>query len=219
MAALESVANDKIGEFVTRLLGRTLDSATNLKAALEEIRQVLDKIDEFKNKLFDTFSQAANSSYKVALHARYSRASEQDALVDVIIRPGHPRGAELLRHAGQGDFEEILTANDTDLVRLREGLFTHKARRERAFSVNIVGWHLNYQLLGVHKVITQTDQRSCHRRGRWHHRVHRADARRRSRNVSGSRRDARELPAARPGGVGEGGSRAETGTRPFSSIR
>ena len=159
VAALQSVANDKIGEFVTRLLGRTLDSATNLKAALEEIRQVLDKIDEFKNKLFDTFSQAANSSYKVALHAQYRRASEQDALVDVIIRPGHPRGAELLRHAGQGDFEEILTANDTDLVRLREGLFTHKARRERAFSVNIVGWHLNYRYSEIHKVITQIDQR------------------------------------------------------------
>ena len=40
------------------------------------MRQVLDKIDEFKDKLFKTFKEAANSSYKMALHAQYSRASD-----------------------------------------------------------------------------------------------------------------------------------------------
>jgi hypothetical protein len=159
VAELEAVANEKIGEFVSRLVGRTLDSATNLKEAFAEVRAVLDKIDGFKEKLFKTFKEAANSSYKVALHAQYSRASERDALVDVLIRPGHPRGAELLRQAGQGDFEEILTTSDTDLVRLRDGLFTHKTRRQRAFKVNIVGWHVDYRYAGFDRVITEAEQR------------------------------------------------------------
>ncbi|MEO8070557.1 MAG: hypothetical protein ABI652_04085 [Acidobacteriota bacterium] len=156
---LQAVANDKAGEFVSRLVGRSLDSATNIKLALVEVRAVLDKIDGFKDRLFATFKEAAKSSYKMALHAQYSRASERDALVDVLIRPGHPHGADLLRQAGRGDFEEILTTADTDLVRLREGLFSHRTRRERAFSVNIIGWHLNYRYSGFDRVITQVEQR------------------------------------------------------------
>ena len=150
-------------------MGRTLDSSKNLKLAFDEVHAVLDKIDGFKDTLFNTFKEAANSSYKVALHAEYSRASERDALVDVLIRPDHPRGAELLRQAGQGDFEEILTTSDTDLVRLRDGLFTHRTKRERAFKVNIVGWHADYRYEGFDRVITEADQRlvpSDERRGR-----------------------------------------------------
>lgn len=156
---LEGLANEKLGEFITRLLGRTLDSATNIKLALAEIRAVLDSIDGFKNKLFDTFKSAANSSYKMSLHAQYSRASERDSLIDVVINPSHAGGPELLELAGRGDFEKALTTSDTDLVRLREGLFTHRTKRERAFSVNIVGWHLNYNYAGFDRVITEAEQR------------------------------------------------------------
>ena len=156
---LEALANEKVGEFVTRLVGRTLDSSANLKAAFAEVHAVLEKIDGFKDKLFNTFKAAANSSYKFALHAQYSRASERDALVEVLIRPGHPHGPDLLRQAGQGDFEEILTTTDTDLVRLQHGLFTHKTARERAFNVNIVGWHVDWRYSGFDRVITGTEQR------------------------------------------------------------
>jgi hypothetical protein len=156
---LQAIATSKTGEFVSRLVGRTLDSATNLKAAFEEVRAVLESIDGFKDRLFDAFKQATNSTYKLALHAEYSRATEKDALVDVMIRPGHPRGRDLLRQAGQGDFEEILTTADADLVRLREGVFTHKTTRQRAFNVTIVGWHLNYRYAGVDRVITEATQR------------------------------------------------------------
>ena len=156
---LEALANEKIGEFVSRLVGRTLDSSKNLKLAFDEVHAVLDKIDGFKETLFNTFKEAANSSYKVALHAEYSRASERDPLVDVLIRPDHPRGAELLRQAGRGDFEEILTTSDTDVIRLRDGLLTHRTKRERAFKVNIVGWHADYRYEGFDRVITEADQR------------------------------------------------------------
>jgi hypothetical protein len=156
---LQALANEKVGEFVSRLVGRSLDSDANLKAAFAETRAVLDKIDGFKEKLFKSFKDAANSSYKTALHAQYSRASERDALVDVLIRPGHPRGAELLRQAGQANFEEILTTPDTDLVRLREGLFTHRTKRDRSFKVNIMGWHVNSSYSGFARVITEAEQR------------------------------------------------------------
>jgi len=156
---LQALANEKVGLFITRLVGRTLDSATNLKQALNEVHAVLLKIDTFSEKLFKAFKEASSATYKMALHAEYSRASEADSLVDVILNMANPRGAGLLALAGKGDFEEILTISDTDVVRLREGVFTHRTKRESAFKVNIIGWHLNYQYEGFDRVITETEQR------------------------------------------------------------
>jgi hypothetical protein len=156
---LQALASDKVGLFVTRLVGRSLDSAANLKAALKEVKAVLDKLDGFAAKLYDAFRAAANASYSMALHAEYSRASEADALVDVLINGGDPRGAALLAEAGRGELERVLTMGDTDVVRLLEGVLTHRTRRHSAFKVHIVGWHLDYRYEGFDRVITETEQR------------------------------------------------------------
>jgi len=155
---LQQVANEKVGLFISRLVGRPLNSSNNLKQAFTEVHAVLVKIDSFSEKVFKAFKEASNASYKLALHTEYSRASELDSLVDVILNMGSARGAALLAQAGKGDFEEILTITDTDVVRLREGVFTHRTKRESAFKVNIVGWHLNYQYAGFDRVITETEQ-------------------------------------------------------------
>lgn len=156
---LKAVANERLGTFVSRLVGRRLDSAANVKAALAEIRAVLQNVDAFSTKLFQAFKEASNSSYGTALHAEYSRASSSDALVDVLINAASPRGLALLRQAGRGDFEEVLTTPDTNVVRLQEGVFTHRTSRHSPFHVNIVGWHLDYQYEGFDRVITETEQR------------------------------------------------------------
>jgi hypothetical protein len=156
---LQALANEKVGLFVTRLVGRTLDSSTNVKEAFKEVQAVLAQIDTFSEKLFKAFKEATSSSYKMALHAEYSRASEADALVDVAINMSDARGARLLALAGKGDFEQIVAASDTGVLRLHEGVLTHRIRRDSAFNVNIVGWHLNYQYSGFDRVITDTEQR------------------------------------------------------------
>jgi hypothetical protein len=156
---LKAVANERLGTFVSRLVGRRLDSAANIKAALAEVRAVLQNVDAFSTKLFQAFKDASNSSYGTALHAEYSRATSSDALVDVLINAASPRGLGLLRPAGRGDFEEVLTTADTDVVRLLEGVFTHRTSRRNPFHVNIVGWHLDYQYEGFDRVITETEQR------------------------------------------------------------
>src|SRR4029078_4014172 len=83
VAALQAVADEKVGLFVTRLVGRSLDSAPNVKQAFNQVHAVLARIDAFADRLFATFKEAVSSSYKVALHSEYSRASENDALIDV----------------------------------------------------------------------------------------------------------------------------------------
>jgi hypothetical protein len=156
---LQALANEKAGEFVTRLVGRALDSSTNIRVAFDQVHAVLARLDGFKNKLFEAFKGATNSSYSFALHAQYSRASETDSLVDVLIHVTQPGGEALLREAAHGDFSNIIPSRDTDLVRLLEGVFTHRTQRESAFAVNIVGWHLNYKYSGFDRVITETEQR------------------------------------------------------------
>jgi hypothetical protein len=156
---LEAIANEKVGEFVTRLVGRTLDSSANLKNALDEVHAVLANLDKFKNKLFESFREVANQSWKLALHAEYSRASEDDALIDLRINAGTPRGIALLQSAGRGDFVAVLATADPEVVHLREGVLTHRTRRESAFQVHITGWHLNYQYEGFDRVITEVEQR------------------------------------------------------------
>jgi hypothetical protein len=156
---LQALANEKVGLFVTRLVGRTLDSSANVKEAFKEVQAVLARIDAFPEKLFKTFKEAASSSYKVALHAEYTRASETDSLIDVNINLAHPRGPDFLALAGKGDFERIIGTSDAALVRLQEGVLTHRTRRASAFKVNIVGWHLNYRYEGFDRVITETEQR------------------------------------------------------------
>lgn len=156
---LQALATEKVGLFVTRLVGRTLDSATNLKTALAELKAVLDKMDAFTTRLYTAFKEATNSSYAMALHAEYSRATDADALVDVLINMARPEGRGLLGQASRGEFEAVLTNADTSLVRLREGVLTHRTRRESAFKVNIVGWHLNYSYEGFDRVITESEQR------------------------------------------------------------
>jgi hypothetical protein len=156
---LQALATEKVGLFVSRLVGRTLDSATNLKAALAELKAVLDKMDVFTTRLYTAFKDATNSSYAMALHAEYSRATDADVLVDVLINMASPEGRALLVQAARGEFEAVLTNPDTALVRLREGVLTHRTRRESAFKVNIVGWHLNYNYEGFDRVITESEQR------------------------------------------------------------
>jgi hypothetical protein len=156
---LKAVATEKVGLFITRLVGRNLDSNTNVKEAFAELKKVLARMDAFTTTLFKAVRDATNSTYRAALHAEYSRASERDALVDVLVNLRHPLGPSLLAQTTHGDFHAALTTPNADLVRIREGVLTHRTRRESAFKVNIVGWHLNYRYEGFDRVITESEQR------------------------------------------------------------
>ena len=156
---LKALATDKIGMFVSRLVGRALKSNSEIKKAFDEVHAVLGRVDDFKNKWFNALSELANSSWKMALHAEYSRATDADALIDVSINMAAANGPAMLANAGKGEFVALIASTDTNTVRVNSGVLTHSTRRESAFSVHISGWHLNYQYEGFDRVITETEQR------------------------------------------------------------
>lgn len=165
--ALKALAGTRLGGFVTRLTGTALTTALGsqeAKAAFEIVRQVKGAKDAFSQRFDQILADAAKQSVAMKLSAAYAQADERAALVDLDIRllgaDGSlcTAGQLLMRDAGRGDFSAVLARYQPDVVRLREGLLTHKATRESTVNINIAGWHLDYAYESAHRVITDPRQ-------------------------------------------------------------
>ena len=162
IAELRALAGTKAGSFAERLIGKAIAEIKNndeAKKTVESIRKFIEEEKKFEQRFNDVLKMAAKQRLSASFHAEYSRASERDALIDVEINLSTARGLELMKAAGRGDFRDILASVQPGVVTLNEGVFSHKVTRNSAFSVNIVGWHLNWKYSGFDKVVTEVEQR------------------------------------------------------------
>jgi hypothetical protein len=164
---LKALASTKVGGFVSRLTGTTITKvlgSKEAKAAFEIVRQVKGARDGFWKQFDEILAEAAKQSFALKLRAAYAAADERDALIDIDIRllnddgSASTAGQLLMRAAGRGDFSKVLAAYQPDVVRLREGVLTHKATRQSTMKVNIAGWHLDYAYESAYRVITDSRQ-------------------------------------------------------------
>ena len=159
---LKALANQKAGFFVERLIGSAIND--DVKAASKKVQGALKFIDEFEKTLYGKFKQGLIQSFSLDLHAGYSRASERDALIDVMIKlqdgegVPNPPGISLMQAAGRGDFQDVLAAYQPDVVRINSGILSHSTRRQSSFSINIAGWHKGFRYQGFDRVITHAEQ-------------------------------------------------------------
>jgi hypothetical protein len=163
---LKSVANQKLGHFAERLIGDALDklNGKDLKSAFDAVKKVVAARDKF----FDTFDrilkEAAAQSFALNLHAAYNSADERAAMVDIEIKLREANGSanvvgqRFMEAAGRGDFQEVLANFQPAVVKLREGLLTHKMTRETSLKFNVAGWHKNFSYESMHRVIVNTEQ-------------------------------------------------------------
>lgn len=158
---LKELTDKRLVGFVERLIGVSVEKLSNseLGKVVSRFHEVLLAIDEFKNTLYDKIKEALTQTFSFKLHAAYSRATENEALMDFELDLATPRGKELMRRAGQGDFGDVLAAYDSGVVVLNEGILTHKVTRESTLSVNIVGWHLDWHYQAIDRIITEAEQR------------------------------------------------------------
>ena len=159
---LRALAGTKAGNFAERLIGKAVAELKNndeAKKVVESIKKFIDEEKKFEQRFNDVLKMAARQRLSASLHAEYSRASERDALLDVEINLSTPRGLELMKAAGRGDFRDILASVQPGVVTLNDGVFSHKVTRTSAFAINIVGWHLNWKYSGFDKVVTEVEQR------------------------------------------------------------
>ncbi|MBI3654206.1 MAG: hypothetical protein HY231_24510 [Acidobacteria bacterium] len=157
---LQAIANQKLGAFVERLIGKTLEqmSSSDLGKTVTQLHTILEAAQQFEGKLYDKLKEAAHQSFSFNLHAEYSRASESEALIDVMINLTTDAGKALLRAAGQGDFQNILASYQPDLVKINRGILTHKVTKSSVFAINVMGWHEGWHYQGLDRVILNTAQ-------------------------------------------------------------
>jgi hypothetical protein len=157
---LRALANQKAGDFVGRLLGKTIDtmSTKEVKTAVATLQKVLAREKDFAARFYSQLQKAASHSFGFQLHAEYSRATEREALIDIVINMESEKGRALMRDAGQADFRAVLVAMDPGVVKLNRGVLTHKVTKQSSFSINIIGWHNKWNYAGFDKVITSTEQ-------------------------------------------------------------
>src|SRR6185295_4860965 len=108
---------------------------------------------------YKRIKETLDQSFEFQLHAEYSRATENEALLDFELNLNSTNGPALMKMAGHGDFTEVLAAYDTGDVKLNNGVLTHKVTRQSKFSVNITGWHLGWNYQGLDRIITEAEQR------------------------------------------------------------
>ncbi|MBL8222441.1 MAG: hypothetical protein JNL62_24600, partial [Bryobacterales bacterium] len=165
-AALKSLVNTRLGGFVERLVGDALGelNGTDLKRAFEVVKAV----STARAKFFDTFDkvlqEAASQTFALNLHAAYNSSDEKTAMIDCELRlqnpdgTDNPTGLRFMEAAGRGDFQEILANFQPSVVRLREGLLTHRVASGTTLKFNVAGWHRSFSYEAMHRVIVNTEQ-------------------------------------------------------------
>lgn len=158
---LKNMADRRLVGFVERLIGKTINNLGNseLGEAVKHFHETLDAVEKFKTTLYDKIKAALDQSFQFQLHAEYSRATEQTALLDFELDLTSDAGKRLMKAAGHGNFAEVLDSYDGGAVKLHAGALTHKVTKQSKFNVNIVGWHLGWNYQGLDRVITQAEQR------------------------------------------------------------
>lgn len=162
--ALKALANQKLGHFVERLIGGAIDSQNGKKKAFAIVQDVVKARDKFFATFDTILKEAAAQSYTMELHAAYSSATESQALIDMEIKlqevdgSSNPIGLRLMQAAGRGDFQEALANFQPSVVKLREGLLTHKVTTGTSLTFNIAGWHRAFHYAAMHRVIVESRQ-------------------------------------------------------------
>ncbi len=163
---LKAVATQHLGHFVGRLIGEAVDKLNpeGLNRAFAVVQQVVKARDRFFATFDNILKEAAAQSFAFDLHAAYNSASESQALIDMEIKlqelDGSPNamGLRLMGAAGRGDFQEALAKFQPAVVKLNQGLLTHKITAGTSLIFNIAGWHHSFHYEALHRVIVQTQQ-------------------------------------------------------------
>jgi hypothetical protein len=163
---LKAVANAKLGHFVERLVGSAIGQLNGnaLKKALDAVKAVVAARDQFFNSFDTILKEAAAQKFTQALHGAYNSSSERDALIDMEIRLRQPDGSpnatglRYMEAAGRGDFQEVLASYQPDVVRLREGVLSHRVSSQTSLSFNVAGWHQQFNYQAMHRVIVDAEQ-------------------------------------------------------------
>lgn len=138
---LKKLTDVKLQGLVEKLLGKTFDKLDNFKEASKQVNQALKNVTAFKEKWYENVTQAVHQSFEFSIHYAFTRATTDEALLDVEVNLRHPEGPALAAAAASGHFADVLDRLDPSAVRINPGaVFTRELRKAAQLQINVFGW-------------------------------------------------------------------------------
>ncbi len=139
---LPNLPDEKLQGVVEKLLNKTWDEIKTSSAAdfAKQVEGVLVKIDKFKDTWYLCLKKAANQSFSLQLNYSYTRASENDTLIDVDIDLSTAAGAALFDDAVHGKFKSVFANPNSPLIQVHQGVLTHSLTKTTQLQIAVFGW-------------------------------------------------------------------------------
>ena len=138
---LQKLADDRLQGLVEKLLGKAFDQLGDFKDASKRVNAALKNVTAFKDKWYENITRAVHQSFEFNVHSAYSRATADDALLDVEVNLRHADGGALAAAAAAGKFTDVLERYDPEVVRINpEAVFTRELRKAAQLQINVFGW-------------------------------------------------------------------------------
>ena len=156
-AKLKSLSDKTLQGLVERVVGRTFEDIrdSDTAARLREVHATLKKLDAFKHAFHEHLKQALEQSVSLRINFLYTRATADQALLDVEIDITEAAGRQLFQDAVAGRMREVfLQATGSGLVRVNEALLSHEVTRASQLQINVLGW--------THKRLVEVVSRTEH---------------------------------------------------------
>jgi hypothetical protein len=160
-AALKAAITTRAGAFIERLTGQAVDALNDseLEPIRKRLQDLLGKVSGFETTAYEKLKESIVKSASLTLHAEYSRASHDDALVDAEVNVGTDEGREIMRACARGDFDRALSRHQPHLVRVNRGRLVHSVTTRSGVAVNVLGWHLRWKYSAMDQLILNAEQR------------------------------------------------------------
>ena len=139
---LKNTVDLRLQDLAGRLIGRSFDEIRKNEwdSALKSLKSGLDRVEVFKNHWYEKIQESVNGKFRFDLHLAWSRAKQNDQLIDIELDLAHPEGAKLSRLAASGDFSAILSGFNASYIRINNGVFTHSITTSTHLSINVMGY-------------------------------------------------------------------------------
>ncbi len=125
-----------------RLLGIAWDKIkqSDLAKAAAELKAALDQVNDFKDAWYGKLADALHQSFSFSANAAYTRASSNDALIDIEIDVSTPQGRRLFTDAAHGQFAKVFDRPNLEVLRVHQGVMTHGLKKSAQLQIHVLQW-------------------------------------------------------------------------------
>ena len=127
---------------VERLLGMAWEKikTDDVVKAAAQLKAALDRVDQFKETWYAKLGEALHQQFSLTANYAFTRASANDALIDVEIDVSTPAGQKLFDTAARGQFADVFDPANARLLRVHQGVLTHQLTDSAHILINVLQW-------------------------------------------------------------------------------